>query len=305
MIILSKYSVLEYLIWLKNNKYQSQEAQNKIFYDIISTKEILKVQVTDIDISTRNLVFEFLVDNKQYIFKQFGPDLIKKKPFFISETLILNQEFNYTPQKVFQDDLNNIIITEKLVEYEDFGTTLRILFEKYKDAKIKLLLKSLAAKLREIHSVLTISGSQQTSKYSKSSWTHFFINRPEFESLYIDFIASWKESGLVHYDLKSNNILLSEAEGLKIIDWEMSEIGDSYYDLCSVVCMIYLTLIGPFFLSFRLPYNYREMKKFVDYFLNEYTDTIDRRKLINSFKIYNYDFYSKEYYFQNIDILLS
>jgi thiamine kinase-like enzyme len=305
MIILSKYSVLEYLIWLKNNKYQAQEAQNELFYNIISTNDILKIQVVDIDISTRNLVFEFLVDNNQYIFKQFGPDLIKKRPFFISEILILNQEFDYTPQKVFQDELNNIVITEKLVAYENFSSTLRTLFNNYKDVRIKLLLKTLALKLREIHSVVTVVDNQQISKYSKTSWRHFFIDNPEFESIYIEFISFWKASGLVHYDLKSDNVLVSEVEGIKIIDWEMSEIGDCFYDLCSVVRMIYLTLIGPYFLNFRLPYNYREMKKFVDYFLDEYSDTINRTKLINSFKIYNYDLYNKDYYFSNIDTLLS
>lgn len=304
MIILSKYAVLEYLLWIKNNKYKIQETENEVFYGIISTENIMSTQVFDISISTRNSVFEFLVENNWYIFKQFGPDLVKKKKYFASEATILNQQYNYIPKIAFQDNLNNVIISEKLIGYKDFGFNIGILFQKYKDAKIKLLLVKLAEKLKEIHSISSISGNIQTPKYNNSLWRHFFIDKPEFELLYPEFMTLWKDSCLVHYDLNSSNILLSETEDLKIIDWEMSEIGDPYYDLCSIIRMLYLVLIGPFFLNAKLPFNFKEMKKFVDFFLSKY-GSAEKNKLLNLFKIHNHDLYNKEYYFKNIEILLS
>lgn len=304
MIILSKYSVLEYLLWIKNNKYKGKVSSNLSFYGLASSENILNTQVLDISVSTRNSVFEFLVDNDHYIFKQFGPDLEKREKYFLSETVILNQKFAYIPEITFQDDLNNIVISRKLIGYEDFGIKLKKLYEKYKDSSIKGLLTNLAKQLIKIHSVTALGVNANVPKYNSSLWRHFFIDKPEFDSFYVEFLSLWKDSCLTHFDLHGKNILIAEDGDIKVIDWEMSEIGDPYYDLCSIIRIICIVMINPYFLSFKLPSDVNEVKKFINIFLNAYSN-VNKDKLKLFFKIHNYDLFNAKYYLNNIELLLS
>lgn len=301
MIILTKYSVLEYLLWIRNNKYSRTES-NISFCNILNDN-LSTTRVLDIKYKTRNLVFEFVLNNESYIFKQFGPDLDKKIAFFLSETFILNQSLlNYIPKIVFQDDFNKVIIVKKLINYTNFGDRIRKLYETERNDKIKVLLKNTALKLKEIHSSKSIFQNVNVPKYTSSLWRHFFIDKPEFESYYPEFLHLWKDTCLVHYDLSGKNILFDKDGGIKIIDWEMSELGDPYYDLCSIIRTL-LGIFRPSFFSFSLPTHFNEIKRIIIDFLHDYDLNYNKNKIELFFKIHNHDLYNEQYYLSNIEIL--
>lgn len=48
----------------------------------------------------------------------------------------------------------------------------------------------------------------------------------------------WKEDALIHYDLKLEHLIFKN-DGLCIVDWEMADCGDYYYDLACLYYAIY------------------------------------------------------------------
>jgi thiamine kinase-like enzyme len=49
----------------------------------------------------------------------------------------------------------------------------------------------------------------------------------------------WQPNCLIHNDIKLNNILINNSQSIKIIDWEMVSIGDSYWDLACFFQSLY------------------------------------------------------------------
>ncbi|HEX5705822.1 MAG TPA: phosphotransferase [Pyrinomonadaceae bacterium] len=74
---------------------------------------------------------------------------------------------------------------------------------------------------------------------------------PEFESALSQIKAGWNYSALIHGDIKWENMMLcydgSAPPRLKIIDWEIADVGDECWDVGAVI-QAYLT-----FWVFRLP----------------------------------------------------
>jgi len=74
---------------------------------------------------------------------------------------------------------------------------------------------------------------------------------PEFESALSAIKAGWNYASLIHGDIKWENMMLAYGEGdaprLKIIDWEIADLGDECWDLGAVI-QAYLT-----FWVFSLP----------------------------------------------------
>jgi hypothetical protein len=75
---------------------------------------------------------------------------------------------------------------------------------------------------------------------------------PEFESALSRIKAGWNYASLIHGDIKWENMMLCHGEGgapprLKIIDWEIADLGDECWDVGAVI-QAYLT-----FWVFSLP----------------------------------------------------
>lgn len=77
---------------------------------------------------------------------------------------------------------------------------------------------------------------------------------PEFQTALAQIKAEWKHTALIHGDIKWENMMLTYRDGeesveLKIIDWEIADIGDECWDVGAVL-QAYLT-----FWIFSLPMN--------------------------------------------------
>jgi len=77
---------------------------------------------------------------------------------------------------------------------------------------------------------------------------------PEFQSALAELKAQWNFSTLIHGDIKWENLMLRRVDGeaaleLKVIDWEIADVGDECWDAGAVI-QAYLT-----FWVFSLPLN--------------------------------------------------
>ena len=295
MIILSKYSVLSYLTWIKNNKFC--EEKHPCFLNLLKTK-LRNTKVFDISTDSRNLVFEFqLNDGKSFILKQFGPSLKEKETFFYTEANILNQNFDFTSKLVFQDNLNRVIIQEKLEGYNNILSHLSNYDINDNSNGVNTFLEKLALLLKEVHSK-TIS--PKTTSYSHKLDYNLFINMPQLFPIYTLYLQSFQKNCLVHNDINSNNILVN-ANDIKFIDWEIGEMGDPYYDLCLIIRILFSSFLDGFFLTANLLDRSTKAKELVHFFLNKYDSKLDMKKLKLFFIIYNYENFNETNYLNNID----
>ncbi len=310
MKILSRYLVLEYLLWVKNNHYLVDN-RNENFCKLLDS-DYQTLQVFDNETPSRNLIFKFHLKNKQYVFKQYGPDIINRKKYFEAEQFALNTntDSKFCPTIVYQDKLANIIITEELIEYNNFTKTLSNLAEAIpEDADIKRLIAETAEAVKILH---TFNISQDdTSPYVLEDLNDFLSNKPELwnNNLTVQFIAYRKKSCFTHLDLKANNIFLKNGD-IKILDWEMSAKGDPYFDLCSIIFEICSVLISPNFLSEQINVEnsmVKYAKKYIKIFMDKYQvgqTIIDRDKLHVFFTILFFEKKINNQYEGNIKLFL-
>ncbi|PWK28886.1 phosphotransferase family enzyme [Arcicella aurantiaca] len=305
MVILSKYSVLEYLTWVRTNNYLEKKRDKEFNYLLTNLSNYI---VLDVDSGTNNLVFELQESASNcLIFKQFGIDVEEKNKFFLSEITALRQDLDFMPKLHFYDYQNKIIIIEKFVGYEPISLKLRNC-KKLGSETIKNILKTLATRLKVIHKKTIIHSQENPQKYPLEKWEeHIKANYP-IAPFWKLFENVWNSSQcLVHHDLNGANVLIKDSD-VKIIDWEMSEMGHPYLDLCSVIRVICLTMGDSPFFNLELTGNFPQIKDYVEYFLLQYDSKFDftkREQLKVIFKIHSFYLFDEEYYFKNIDTLLS
>jgi thiamine kinase-like enzyme len=305
MVILSKYSVLEYLNWVRSNHYREENRDHMFSYLLAN---LSKYRVLNVDSGTNNLVFDLQQStSNSLILKQFGVDLAEKNKFFLSEIEALKQGLDFMPKLYFYDSLNKVIIIEKFIGY----TPISSIFENYTDLssdEIKSILKSLATKLKAIHAKTITHTQENPQKYPLEKWQeHIKANYPI--ALFLEeFERIWQtHQCLVHHDLNGANVLIKD-DDIKIIDWEMSEMGHPYLDLCSVIRVLCLTMGDSAFFAREQLSNFNFIKSYVSYFLQEYDSTFDENKrnaLKIILKIHSFYLYDKKYYFDNINALLN
>lgn len=298
MIILSKYSVLSYLTWIKNNKYSKEKYPD--FFTLLES-ELIETKAFDLNTVSRNLVFEFQLKNgKTFILKQFGPNLNEKETFFNTEANILNQKFGFTSTLVFKDDLNQVIIQEKLEGYKDILNHIRNYYENDNLNEINTFLEKLALVLKKVHSK---NISTTTTSYSHKIDYNLFIKMPKLFPVYESYSKTLQKSCLVHNDINSNNILAKDND-IRFIDWEIGEMGDPFYDLCLIIRIIFISFLDSLFLTIGLLDNSEKARDFVHIFLNKYDSTLDMKKLKLFFIIHNYENFNDTHFIKNIDFLL-
>lgn len=302
MILLSKYSVFEYLNWLKNNNFLINE-RTKEFNDVLA--DIENCNVFDVESGTKNIVFEVNSSTpNRLIFKQFGVNLEEKKQNFTSEVEALKLDFAFSPKLHFQDFFNQIIFIQKFNDYSPISKILKSL-KKSEIEEIKNLLKNVVEKIKVIHAINTFNTSQ---KYPLEKWETYIKERYPISNLLSSFQEIWNsKSCLIHHDLNGANILVKDND-LKIIDWEMAELGHPYFDLCSIIRVICMSLSDSHFFEFEITNtsrpNFSKVKECVDFFLTEF-DNHKREDLIIIMKIHSYDLYNDDFYFQNIERVIS
>ncbi|MCU0468150.1 MAG: phosphotransferase [Arcicella sp.] len=308
MKILSRYSVLEYLFWVNNNHYLVDD-RNTEFCNLLSS-DYKTLSVLEHDSTSRNIVFKFYLGSKSYFFKQFGPDLVKRKKYFLAEQFALNKiNFSYTPKLVYQDKLANITITEELTEYKKLDSVLRelALLIPNSDISIQKLLKNIADVMKKTHQLALYNAEDSFKDYSEDSWHEFLSDKPELwgNELTTQFLKDRKKTHFLHYDLKGKNILISDNDNseVKLLDWEMSEIGDPYYDLCFIIFEICVAFISPTFLTNKInnPQSINWAKKFINVFLDAYDKGLEKEKLNIFFKIIFFELKKNDFYYDNID----
>lgn len=295
MLLLSKYTVLEYLLWLKTNNFSGSG---------VSFNEWESFKVREVESGTQNLVFEFSQNSNNYILKQFRLDLSERKPYFVSEREALNLKMTFAPTLIFCDELNQVIITKKIPSQEPIS---RVIRRNNTDDAIKTVICNTAMKLVEIHKNLNLQAYPKNQKFPLEKWESKIKSNYDVSSLLSDFQRIWKQEpwGLIHHDLNGANVLVdNKSLDISIIDWEMSEIGHPYFDLCAIIRIICLCYRSPHVFSFPTPTigtSWPKVKEFVNYFLNCYGFEGNRSDLKIIFKILYYDIYPGSHFSNVVD----
>lgn len=304
MKILSRYSVLEYLLWVRNNHYLVDD-RNKEFCDLLNSG-YTALKVFENDSISRNSVFKLKMSTKSYIFKQHGPDLDKRKKYFTSEAFALSTSIELIPKLVYKDKLANVVITEELIDFKPLSDTLIELKATIpNDLKLREFIKKIAEVVKSIHNESTLNTENTPKpKYSEDTWKEFLEDKSQLwvNNLTTQFMGYYNTTTYVHHDLKGKNLLVKD-NNIKVLDWEMSEKGDPYYDLCYVIFEICVALIGKEFLFTEI--NNQQVlnwvQGYINIFLKNYNPNVNKIKLKVFFKVIFYDLYNDDFYFKNID----
>ncbi len=300
MLLLSKYTVLEYLLWLKTNNFSGCD---------MSLEQLESIKVREVESGTQNLVFEFSQNLEKYIIKQFRPDLNERKPYFVSEREALNLEIPFAPILVFCDELNQVIITQKIPSQDPISI---VIVEENSDDSIKKVIDNTAKKLIEIHQKLDLKAYSNNQKFPLEKWETKIKSNYDVSSLLSDFQRIWKQQpwGLVHHDLNGANVLVdNNSSDISIIDWEMSEIGHPYFDLCAIIRIICLCYHSDYPFDFPVPpitgTAWTKTKEFINYFLEcyEFAGNKDDLKII--FKVLYCDLYRIPHFFNVVNYLFN
>jgi thiamine kinase-like enzyme len=312
MTLFSLPSVLEYLLGLRAS-YSSalmKSSFKKDLDDLDIYSQNLKV--TDLKSATRHLVYEFELNNKRYVLKQFrekkegNEESIKKNSsnhFENEKEIIKSGKWDSIIPYFFIDDFNKIIIQEHFLSVS-LIEVLKLIREDNDKGKRDLcpILKVVAEKLKEIH------------QKSPSSVQPFIRDRLNNSSTLINYykkyVDSWKGDSLIHGDLFLGKNILSDKQdkfNLRMIDWELSRVGDIYYDLCAVVYTLCINSFKPLFHYIHVPAatsKFVKLKNDIDCFLNAYDPEIKREKL-KAFLIINTQKEEGDIseFLKNIDIL--
>jgi hypothetical protein len=300
MLLLSKYTVLEYLLWLKTNNFSDCG---------VSLNQWESIKVMEVESGTQNFVFEFSINSEKYIIKQFRLNLSERKPYFVSEREALNLKMTFAPTLVFCDELNQVIITKKIPSQEPIS---RVIRRNNTDDNIKMVICDIALKLVEIHQKLNLHTYSKNQKFPLGKWEDKIKSNYNVSSLLADFQRIWKQEpwGLIHHDLNGANVLVdNKSLDISIIDWEMSEIGHPYFDLCAIIRIICLCYHSdnPFGLSTppTTDTGWTKTKEFANYFLECYGFVGNKDDLKVIFKALYSDLYRIPHFFNVVDDLFN
>ncbi len=291
MQILSKYSLINYLNYLKVNRKNIHLYGSFVELLDIHFKEILIYDVSD----TRNMVFRIVVGLDVYYFKQFSFGVKEKKNFFLIEKR--QAEENKLPEVVFIDLEYQIIIYKDLTNYQNWEVLFRRSLGKAKERR--RYLKVLAEYLKEIHrksvddTKLSVVFQDFEIIYGQEA---IYKELPKF-LCYID------NSTFIHGDIKKGNVFLQGSE-LRCIDWEMSGEGDLYFDLARAIKLIMLSISDNFIFERELTPSKSMIQLSIGDFIEFYDPTLNFEKLNLFMKFSNINLMKNDFYERNIDILL-
>ncbi len=288
MLLLSKYAVLEYLLWIKNNKFNQDKYPQ--FYNELTDNNLSKATIGSFKGGSRNLVYFFKINEKQYMLKQFRDLPKSKRNYFKNESSILESSKKtggFYPNAVFVDAINLVIIEKYLMGFENVGEVLvKLIQDPYpKEKSIRIILEKIANTLNVFHQDKELSILPSTAIQTNDTVTTAY--QPNFHDYYP--LYKMKEDCFIHGDLNASNILIDVAKNIKIIDWEMADKGDKYYDLSMIVKAICVCSSSDFFfVSYEdyTEFSFLKIQNRVNIFLDAYDKKIDKKKL-ESFLVIN------------------
>lgn len=226
-----------------------------------SPESVINSEVKIIPVSSRNRNFKILINNKPgYLVKQISaPD--EEKMRSLRQEAILFWLVKNDPQyqslskfmPAFHDfEENDQVLTIELIENS------QDLFAYYqlREHVSTTVFEGLSSAFSEVHLITSskISGSASSSFFDRKIPWIFFIgqgklppkNNIDMQIMKLvcsnnEFIhhieqlrKQWTLESLIHGDVKWANILITDHEKVKIIDWEISDVGDPAWDIAGI-----------------------------------------------------------------------
>lgn len=268
-ILNSNQDASEYLNYLKNTEMTFDKSCFGTEYEISKAA-----------IESRNQIF-FV--NDFYILKCFvGEDSNK---YFENELNIVrhvnnDSQVNFSPELLKSDKKSKVLFY--LLESKNLKELFLELKKKDKN-ELERLIGLCGRILQQVHT----SRKKQTTQEWKPNTKNIAT---ESKSLIEDFEKCWEQDSFIHFDSKLENFILSkDMNHVKLIDWEMANIGDRHWDLAVFVQSFVSLIYSSNFTFTTVDEKYRKIyKKFFSPFKETYCKdglVIDVNKLTLFLKI--------------------
>jgi 5-methylthioribose kinase len=142
---------------------------------------------------------------------------------------------------------------------------------------IQFFMKQLPWTFQFAHSPTGYS-TQNASMFGNNPVINYLINNQPMINVMKGLIPSYEFSSLIHGDIKSVNFIIQNVEDqdtLKIIDWELADIGDPIWDVAGIIQSLFVSKIlilsaaNPYGNNFQL--NEEQMHQTMDEILELWT----------------------------------
>jgi serine/threonine protein kinase len=201
-----------------------------------------------IEKKTKNLCFFIKYSNGKYYFikqqlqyGEYDTQMFQQEVLFYKRVSTMSDLIKlqiFLPNYIGHNLSNNILILELLEDYWDLERT------DIDDDKAVQVIQFL-----KIMSNISLGDADKTNIpwiFNFNSFNHsqnpiltLVAQNNNLSQTLTDLISFWQPNCLIHNDIKLNNILINNDQKIKVIDWEMVSIGDSYWDLACFVQSLY------------------------------------------------------------------
>lgn len=310
-ILHSEYRTLEYLLWRIAN---SNSPDNPFFLDNTTNQLATKT----FESKSRNLCSIILIDNVECFFlkqptsSELGSNstIINEKNFY---DWIEDKGFTNVPKFVDFDSYNAILTTEMVKKSTSLTATLKdnrtIIKDSDKWKKSATIIEELAKLLATFHQItayppptlfsermpafLPILDNPNVSDFSPLSITninYLNIEVKTFQRLFTEYAKKiiietnrlWQFQTVIHFDFRTDNILLNNINEIVIADWEMCSLGDPVWDIATIFNCLPLVISNKPTLNNGLHYK-EQLLNLITIFWNTYKkcscDSISVEKL--------------------------
>jgi HopA1 effector protein family/Phosphotransferase enzyme family len=219
---------------------------------------------------------------------------------------ILNEKYIL---EIFRDsDITNLNLLEGFDQYQYLLFIKFVVGESFdvfalpQEKYLKVLLKDLGDNFSKIHSITSnsLKSSNYPDKFGYRKPVFFAFAKRDFDELLIngnskellsvvnvlkkdnykllDLIKSfgWNQDTLIHFDFKFEHLILTkEGNTISIVDWEMADMGDIYWDIASV----WYEIIHPFISLGEVDSLITSSINYLNVFFSNYSQKIDLLKL--------------------------
>ncbi len=276
----------------------------------------------------RNLVHFGTDDNaEKYILKQYGPNKISKRDYYILEKKILNSGLDFMPELCTSDDLHQVLVIKFLEDKNSEITRLMLnIMENMRRTTqstehwhidLRSFLQSLGESLRKLHDLN--QESLNVNLRDRFNWANVpglscDFYKEYLEALYILQNEPPENMRFCHGDLKMENMKWS-GEKVLLIDYEMAHYSSPYFDFALVFKILIKEFFPsnvrsiPFFENSQSAERYKLLKLGMSLFFEGYNEgreyKIKPELLRSSLIIVFVEFINDKHFFENIDTILN
>jgi thiamine kinase-like enzyme len=299
---------MEYLLWRIANNSPDNPFFLKDTTSRLSTKNL--------DSKSRNLCSVVLIDKVECFFlKQPTKSTLENKSTVENENIfydwIKDKGFKNVPKIVDFDSYNTILTTSIIADSINLAKALKelrtITLNSDKWNKSEIIIKNVAERLAAFHQISTtipppiIPFSKATPSFlpildnleendfsplSIINLDFLDIDIKLFQRIFTDYSKNiilqtnqqWESQTVIHFDFRTDNILINNNDEITITDWEMCSMGDPLWDVTTILNSLPFAITNAPTLNNGLRFH-EQVKNLIKVFWETYTTAVKNKSI--------------------------